>query len=476
MPEEKSGGFGLVREWQQPPGWNPSRGEEAVQARQFEEARQHLTRLSQLETDKYRLRRLPPPPLPYEPKSANVEPPNPGKLSELAGEIAARGCLSVDVPALVLRGRELFRELIELNRGARGSGIGPGLDLTAWSQVQKRLADLGALFSPVPPLTADEQLRGLKIPPEAKIDSFSALWKSDDPLARKVRLFYEAFARAVFGQSLLQACDEHGRLKSPFLVSGLEREFSLFDSRLESWTFWKPFIRPPTGEHLIVINFGAPLLWSVVAWLGDDSELAKSISATDCVDTLARELSGKRVPDAALRRKTVGLLPSYCLGYDLIGAPDKSALETWDLLGGSFGTQMNYTWVRREVESLARRFTITRKFHQAFLDECSVGERTYSDGITTRLDPQAFRSRLDQVILGNVATARQLIALSIAEALGTGECIAAAIADQIVVTTSAKGVVENQLLEKLQTLVSETLLGAFPGLAFRANIDVKESL
>jgi hypothetical protein len=221
--DQKGGYAGPVAESHQP-GWAFQTEQDRQEAdRDAEERRKYLVAESKRELAKFQVRPAPKPAGPFRPKSANVETPDPAKLSALRVEITGRGSLVVDRVELISRGKELFAELLQRNRDCRGYGISLTADLTSWQQARECLVQLGAVNSPVPPPDAGDQWRGIKPHPASKIRSFGELWKSGDPLARKVSEFYQLFSKLVFGESLLRNGTD-ARLRSLFLASGLDPE------------------------------------------------------------------------------------------------------------------------------------------------------------------------------------------------------------------------------------------------------------
>ena len=72
--------------------------------------------------------------------------------------------------------------------------------------------------------------------------------------------------------------------------------------------------------------------------------------------------------------------------------------------------------------------------------------------------------------------ARSAAAIAVTEALGSESSLVAAIGDRLVVSTASRGVIRNQLVTKLNDVVTQALRSAFPAFQPKLTITLAEHL
>jgi hypothetical protein len=317
-------------------------------------------------------------------------------------------------------------------------------------------------------------LRGEKLPEVASVKSLDDIWKCPaDPLLNQLFAHWTLFRSLVFGQSLVDVADENGCVKTSLWSSGLDGSNRTINQRLELLGDWQAFIVPPASESFIVVSL-ADLLLSVVAWLSDDSELGGAINQPDSMLETAREITGKRAPSEREVAKVRKLVEAFSLGLDgHVG--DRPALESWSYLNGA---ERDFTKVRHQLAPIRKRFERTAAWHRQAIAASMVPQPIHYDGTVTEFDQAGYRSSLDRAISNSVLHARQLAAIAISEAVHAQESsqLAAVIGNQLILTSSAKGAVKQQLVTKLRDTVTQALVAAFPGMAPKVNVTVAETL
>jgi hypothetical protein len=469
QPYHPAGGFiGPVSQRVGAPGWTPSFNTDQLAREQQDqlEREKYLVNESRRELQRFQTRRPNPPPA-FQAKMPVGEI-DEGKVAGLVAAIDQRGLL-LNRSALIDRGKEKFEELLELNRQSRKQ-LPLHVEATSFAQLNGWCTNL--FPSQVPKLDPGLQWRGEKLPEYARIRGLDDIWKSEpDPLVIAIYKHWKAFKSLVFGQSLLDLADGSNCVRSPFWASGLSNDNVItFDPRLELLVGWREFIVPPQGETFVVIEL-QDLLVNVVSWLADDSDLAQADYYS-----ITQELTGLRSPQPQHVQKAQKLVEAFSLGLDSHLPKDKPAVEVWAYLNGAEG---NLTRVRNQLETVAKRFSATGQWHREAIAASMVPQPTYYDGSTYSFNDAAYRTSIDAAIGGSILRARQLAAVAISEAVHAQESsqLAAAIGNQLILTSSAKGAVKQQLVTKLRDTVTQALATAFPGMAApKVNVAREENL
>jgi len=463
MPQfDPKGGFsGAVDQFQQ--SYQPRFNKEQVAQAERDAAdrEKYFAAEAQREMQRYAIRRPGQPP-PFQSK-APLGTIDEAQLAAIADAISANG-LHIDWAKALEYGKAKFAELLSLGRELRKQ-IHLKVEPASFVQLSEWVTNL--FPSPLQPLGLTEQLRGEKFPPEARIDSLDAVWKCPpDPLLNQLYAHWQAFRSLVFGQSLLDAADSDNRVRSPFwsssFISGINK-----DHRLELFDGWKAFIVPPPGETFVVIELG-DLLVSAVAWLADDDELAR----VDYHD-IARELTNLRSPQPQHIAKAHALVEAFALGLDAHLAQGKPALEVWSYLNGA---ERDHTKVRHQLGMVAKRFPATGQWLGEAIAAAIIPQPTYDDGVSSKFDAALYRTSLNAAIWGAIRHARALTALAVEETCQESSRLAAVIGDKLIICTALKGITKQQLVAKLQEAVTTALLDAFPRLAPKLSVTVKETL
>jgi hypothetical protein len=396
-----------------------------------------------------------------------------GKLTMLIDAINAQG-LHLNRTALVEHGQMRFRELIQLGRDCRLI-INLAVELTNFRALSAWMTNL--FPSPLPPLDLGEQLRGEKLSRAAQIKGLDDIWRCPpDPLLHRIMAHWRAFKPLVFGQSLLDASDMQGVVRSPFWSAGIAQAASIKasqDALLDLLADWSEFIIPSGGESFLIVELN-DLLLSVVAWLADDRQLAQAAAAPGYAQTLARDLTGLRAPSARDVLKAHRLLEAFALGLDAATDSGKPALASWDCLGG---LERDLTKVRHLLMPITRRFPNTAVWHGEAIGAAMIPQPSRFDGATYEFDAAGFRASLDSAIYGTLRHARCVAALAVSDELaGESAQLVAAIGDRLVIQSPTKGIVLSQLRQRLEEAVKGALAAAFPGGAGRVTVTLEEHL
>jgi hypothetical protein len=294
------------------------------------------------------------------------------RVADLGDAIFKRG-VAVDAEKLVARGKELFAELLVVDRKAPRGVVGAGMDLTHFESVQRALH---AFESPVVPRrTAREQTTGTGKEREKirAIAGFEDLWKFTSERQETIDAIYafrDAFESLILGQSILEKLSPDGRLRSRFLCGGRGAKVDLFHD-------WLGVLEGSFTSVKLVDP-----LFALMAWMSNEK------SPTPSLDDLAGDFFNARSPTSQQVRLAESVLDAYLLGYrddwqlwQYVGrrtrtATDQGRLSSWrkalaahfpritgwhDEVRAFFFKDVGYAWdSHREFDAAEHRAFIDR--------------------------------------------------------------------------------------------------------------------
>jgi hypothetical protein len=140
------------------------------------------------------------------------------------------------------------------------------------------------------------------------------------------------------------------------------------------------------------------------------------------------------------------LLEGYVLGLD--GQAKGPVLESWAYLGGM---ERDLWKVCHQLETIARKFPRTRERHGEAISAEMWPQAIHYDGAVSEFDRLGYRSSIHRAISARGG-------------------------DRLVVTTSSKGAVKAQLVQKLNEVVAEALQNPFPGFPLKQTVTSRAAI
>ena len=424
----------------------------------------------------------------YEPRWPVVPADLAERITALTVNIYDTG-IRVDQAVILAKGKELFTDLLEADCAERQTlGF---IDLTQFAEVEHVLRERGALQPPSALVQSPrEQVRGLAGEKAAalRIESFADLWRFDKHrIVRNVLAFHNSLTRLIFGRSLLRA-DEASRIRSKFWVSGLESKLLAGSNLTALFDFWRSSFIPEQNSSFIVVSLERPL-WSLVAWLTDDAELASVARDPNFTSELAREFYDQRSVDPDQIEVVEAVVESYLRGLDFnpfVGQRDQpqalSALGAWQFVGGKLQRSIDpwllASWRKRLIE----RFPRIHEWLRSFVAESMQKSYTQSDWGSEASLPalqfsfDLFRERVREAIDARLVTIHRLAMLATTNAISEKDKLVGVLPGKLIVESPARGVVRDQLIQKLHREMAQTFANAFEPDIFSFTIATGETL
>jgi hypothetical protein len=257
--------------------------------------------------------------------------------------IYQRGVAVSDHKLLTL-GCERFQELLARDHDVRSYQRVLFGDLSTWPSVAHSFATVNALRANVPPRKTKEQLSGQGEDRElaGQIDSWRDLWKvSQEPESvRRVYDFHDAFARLIFGQSLLERLGNNGRVRSRMFCGG----------EIKRGAYFADWLSTLEGYHFKVTL--AQPLFSVVAWICQER--------TPPPQDLTLDWLGKHAPTQAEIQRCQAVVEGFLLGLE--------SWALWDYVGQRTRRAVDHGVLETWRKSLVERYPAIARFHQYLRD------------------------------------------------------------------------------------------------------------
>jgi hypothetical protein len=298
------------------------------------------------------------------------------RLDALDEKIQGRG-IAISHDRLLSLGKERFAQVLELDRAARSVQrvIGTRTDLTSWASVEFAFQQVNGFTTMVPKRKTAEIHTGAGLDREAaaKINGFADLWKCSQERAtvRDIYAFHDAFARLVFGQSLLEQLSSDGRIRNSLFAGGDGAKVGYFND-------WLGVLEGPHFAVTLVDSLG-----HLIAWLASEGTPPPQPAE------LANQWFSVRAPSPGQLKLCEALWHGFILGY--------KSWSLWDFVGRRTRQQLGLTLLEQWRMELSRRYPAITAFHgeltSAFLRPVSsAGYGHY------QFDEAAYRTCIGQIV------------------------------------------------------------------------------